>query len=98
MVIFPCFRLLVSGLSSFLFFSLFFSQQAAKVFQNLYTIFKQKDATQIEINPMGELADGTILCMDAKFGFDDNAEFRQKDVFALRDISQEDKGEVDAAE
>ena len=24
--------------------------------------------------------------MDAKFGFDDNAEFRQQDVFALRDI------------
>jgi succinyl-CoA synthetase beta subunit len=72
-------------------------KQAAKTFQNLYTIFKEKDATQIEINPMGELADGTILCMDAKFGFDDNAEFRQKDVFALRDITQEDQGEVDAA-
>jgi len=35
--------------------------------------------------------------MDAKFGFDDNAEFRQKDIFALRDLSQEDQGEVDAA-
>ncbi|CED84980.1 succinate-ligase (adp-forming) [Phaffia rhodozyma] len=72
-------------------------KQAAKVFQNLYKIFKEKDATQIEINPMGELEDGTILCMDAKFGFDDNAEFRQADVFALRDKSQEDPGEVDAA-
>ncbi|KAL7409990.1 succinyl-CoA synthetase beta chain SSC-beta [Mrakia frigida] len=72
-------------------------KQAAEVFQNLYKIFKEKDATQIEINPLGELADGTILCMDAKFGFDDNAEFRQKDIFALRDLSQEDQGEVDAA-
>lgn len=35
--------------------------------------------------------------MDAKFGFDDNAEFRQADIFALRDKSQEDPGEVDAA-
>lgn len=34
--------------------------------------------------------------MDAKFGFDDNAEFRQKDVFALRDISQEEPSEVRA--
>jgi succinyl-CoA synthetase beta subunit len=34
--------------------------------------------------------------MDAKFGFDDNAEFRQKDVFALRDISQEEPSEVEA--
>lgn len=36
-------------------------KQAAAVFQNLYKIFKEKDATQIEINPMGELEDGTIL-------------------------------------
>ena len=35
--------------------------------------------------------------MDAKFGFDDNADFRQKDVFALRDVSQEDPTEVEAA-
>ena len=34
--------------------------------------------------------------MDAKFGFDDNAAFRQKDVFALRDISQEEASEVEA--
>ena len=34
--------------------------------------------------------------MDAKFGFDDNAEFRQKDIFALRYISQEEPSEVEA--
>ena len=34
--------------------------------------------------------------MDAKFGFDDNAEFRQKDIFALRDITQEEPSEVEA--
>jgi succinyl-CoA synthetase beta subunit len=36
--------------------------------------------------------------MDAKFGFDDNADFRQKDVFGLRDVTQEDAQEVEAAE
>lgn len=36
--------------------------------------------------------------MDAKFGFDENAEFRQADIFAMRDKSQEDPGEVDAAQ
>jgi succinyl-CoA synthetase beta subunit len=36
--------------------------------------------------------------MDAKFGFDDNADFRQKDIFALRDTTQEDPQEVEAAE
>lgn len=34
--------------------------------------------------------------MDAKFGFDDNAEFRQKDIYDLRDISQETPVEVEA--
>src|SRR5882757_5620931 len=34
--------------------------------------------------------------MDAKFGFDDNAEFRQQDIFSLRDISQEEPSEVEA--
>jgi succinyl-CoA synthetase beta subunit len=36
--------------------------------------------------------------MDAKFGFDDNADFRQKEVFQLRDTTQEDAQEVEAAE
>jgi succinyl-CoA synthetase beta subunit len=36
--------------------------------------------------------------MDAKLGFDDNAEFRQKSIFELRDRTQEDKSEVEAAE
>jgi len=45
---------------------------------------------------MALTTDGRVLCMDAKFGFDDNAEFRQKDVFALRDISQEEPSEVEA--
>ncbi|KAF9270487.1 succinate-CoA ligase [Marasmius fiardii PR-910] len=58
--------------------------------------FKDKDATQIEINPMAETKDGKVLCMDAKFGFDENAEFRQQDVFSLRDISQEEPSEVEA--
>jgi len=36
-------------------------EQAAGIFQNLYKIFKEKDATQIEINPMAETADGAVL-------------------------------------
>jgi succinyl-CoA synthetase beta subunit len=67
------------------------------VFQKLYTIFAEKDATQIEINPLAELSNGEVLCMDAKFGFDDNADFRQQEVFKLRDTTQEDPEEVEAA-
>ncbi|KII93638.1 hypothetical protein PLICRDRAFT_99640 [Plicaturopsis crispa FD-325 SS-3] len=71
-------------------------EEAANIFINLYKIFKDKDATQIEINPLALTDDGHVLCMDAKFGFDDNAAFRQKDVFALRDITQEEPSEVEA--
>ncbi|KAA1084334.1 hypothetical protein PGT21_024757 [Puccinia graminis f. sp. tritici] len=70
---------------------------AADIFINLYRLFKDKDATQIEINPLAETKDGAVLCMDAKLGFDENAEFRQEKVFQLRDRSQEDPTEVEAA-
>lgn len=73
-------------------------EEAAKTFKTLYKIFIEKDATQIEINPLAETQDHRVMCMDAKFGFDDNAEFRQKEVFALRDKTQEDPDEVIAAE
>ncbi|KAI0034941.1 succinate-CoA ligase, partial [Vararia minispora EC-137] len=71
-------------------------KQAASIFVNLYMLYKEKDATQVEINPLAETEDGAVLCMDAKLGFDDNAEFRQTDVFSLRDISQEEPSEVEA--
>lgn len=35
--------------------------EAADIFQRLYTIFKEKDATQIEINPLAETSDGHVL-------------------------------------
>ena len=52
-------------------------KDAAEQFVKLYNLFIEKDATMIEINPLAELNTGQIMCMDAKFGFDDNAEFRQ---------------------
>ncbi|KAL1922752.1 uncharacterized protein VTP21DRAFT_9128 [Calcarisporiella thermophila] len=72
--------------------------QAADAMLNLYRLFREKDATQVEINPMSETPDHEVLCMDAKLNFDDNADFRQKEVFALRDTTQEDPREVKAHE
>ncbi|EGF81136.1 hypothetical protein BATDEDRAFT_34749 [Batrachochytrium dendrobatidis JAM81] len=71
--------------------------KAAETFMNLYKLFIEKDSTMIEINPLAEIQNGDVMCMDAKFGFDDNADFRQKDIFALRDTTQEDAREVAAA-
>ncbi|PFH62428.1 hypothetical protein XA68_13654 [Ophiocordyceps unilateralis] len=72
-------------------------EDAKETIQKLYKIFVERDATQIEINPLSETSDHQVLCMDAKFGFDDNADFRQKEVFEWRDTTQEDADEVRAA-
>ncbi|KAJ1649985.1 succinate--CoA ligase beta chain [Dispira simplex] len=71
-------------------------EDAVDTMINLYKLFVDKDATMVEINPMAESAQHEVLCMDAKFGFDDNADFRQSDVFSLRDVTQEDPREVEA--
>ncbi|SCP02639.1 ATP-specific succinyl-CoA synthetase beta subunit, putative [Plasmodium malariae] len=63
---------------------------------NLYKIFKQYDCTLLEINPLSETNDGRVLCCDAKLNFDDNAEYRQKEIFQKRDLSQEDSIEIQA--
>ena len=58
---------------------------------------------QVEINPfaIGSVPGGTsnqIYCVDAKLNFDDNAAFRQKSVFSLRDTSMEDPRDVAAGD
>merc|ERR1712180_148587 len=54
-------------------------------------------ASMVEINPFAEDNTGNFVCLDAKLKFDDNADFRQKAIFDLRDWSQEDAKEVEAA-
>ncbi len=44
----------------------------------------------VQVNPLAETEEGTLVAADAKLGFDDNAAFRHKDLFAMRDSSQED--------
>jgi succinyl-CoA synthetase beta subunit len=65
--------------------------------KKLYQLFLDKDATLVEVNPLVETSSGDVVCVDAKINFDDNAEFRQKDIFAMRDVTQEDPREVRAA-
>ncbi|CAD5164239.1 unnamed protein product [Musa acuminata subsp. malaccensis] len=65
--------------------------------KKLYQLFCESDCTLLEINPIAETSDNQLVAADAKLNFDDNAAFRQKEIFALRDPSQEDPREVDAA-
>ena len=70
---------------------------AKETIRNLYRMFRATDATLIEVNPLAETPDGKIVVADAKINFDDNAAFRQSDIFAKRDYSQEDAREVEAS-
>ncbi|KAL0132603.1 hypothetical protein PUN28_000396 [Cardiocondyla obscurior] len=64
---------------------------------NLYQMFLKKDALLLEVNPLAEDINGNYFALDCKCRFDDNAEFRQKELFSLRDWTQEDPKEVEAA-
>ena len=72
--------------------------KAVTLMKNLYDMFIKCDCTQLEVNPLAETPDGDIVVCDAKVNFDDNAEFRQKDIFARRDTTQEDPREVAASQ
>lgn len=50
----------------------------------LYKLFSDRDCTMVEVNPLAEDADGNLIAADAKIGFDDNAFFRQEDIFEKR--------------
>ncbi len=68
------------------------------VMQGVYKIFMDKDASQVEINPLVVTGDDVIMALDAKISLDDNALYRHKDMQALRDTTQEDEKENRAKE
>ena len=63
-----------------------------------YRAFRELDATMVEINPLIVTEEGGILALDAKMSFDDNALFRRPQIAELRDKSQEDPRETQAAD
>ncbi len=78
------------------------AKQAAKVLAKLYDAFVGTDASQIEINPLAitgpkEGESAQLMVLDAKVGFDNNAEFRHPVLEQMRDISEEDPIEVEAS-
>ena len=52
----------------------------------------------MEINPFVETDKGEIISVDAKLQFDDNAQFRQADIFNMEDFSETDPKEVEATQ
>jgi succinyl-CoA synthetase beta subunit len=72
------------------------AREFAGIAQKLYRIFVQKDCSLIEINPLVKLGSGSLLALDAKINFDDNADFRHKEWEGMRDLSAEEPTEVEA--
>ncbi|MGP8232534.1 MAG: ADP-forming succinate--CoA ligase subunit beta [Methylovirgula sp.] len=73
------------------------AKQAADLADKLFAAFLAKDVALLEINPLILDKSGALKCLDAKIGFDDNAIFRHPDIAALRDVSEEDPKETEAA-
>ena len=65
--------------------------------KNLYRLFVDYDCSLVEINPLVITADETVIALDAKVNFDDNALFRHPDIKEYRDIDEEDPLEVEAS-
>ena len=72
-------------------------RSATRFLTGMYNAFIGLDASIVEINPLVVTGAGDVIALDAKMNFDDNALYRHKDVEELRDESEEDPTEVEAA-
>jgi len=72
-------------------------RQLSGIMSALYCLFRDKDLSLIEVNPLIIDGKGDLVALDAKINADDNALFRHPDLAAMRDESQEDPTEVAAS-
>jgi succinyl-CoA synthetase beta subunit len=72
-------------------------KEASKLFDGLYRTFVALDCSMVEVNPLVVTKKGEVMALDAKFNFDDNALYRHPEVWAMRDIGEEDPREVAAS-
>jgi succinyl-CoA synthetase beta subunit len=72
-------------------------KQLGNIMTALYRLFRDKDLSLIEVNPLIIDGNGDLLALDAKINADDNALFRHPDLAAMRDEAQEDPTEVAAS-
>lgn len=71
--------------------------KAVSFFTGLYKAFVEKDCSIAEINPLVLTKEGDLLALDAKMNFDSNGLFRQKDIVAYRDLTEEEPTEIEAS-
>jgi len=73
------------------------AKQANDVVTKLYTAFVAKDMEMLEVNPLIVTKDGNLKVLDAKVSFDSNSLYRQPEMLALRDETEEDAKEIEAS-
>ena len=73
-------------------------KQFVRLLDGFARMFVEKDLSLVEINPLVVTAEGQLICLDGKINVDDNALYRQKEILAMRDESQEDERENRAKE
>ena len=71
-------------------------EKIVPVLQRLWDVYREEDATLVEVNPLVKTGDGEIVALDGKVTLDDNAEFRHEDHAALVDSRTEDPLEAKA--
>jgi succinyl-CoA synthetase beta subunit/malate-CoA ligase subunit beta len=74
------------------------TQYMVRTLMGCFNAFRDLDATMVEINPLVITTDKQVMALDAKMTFDDNALFRHPKISELRDKSQEDPRESNAAD
>ncbi len=72
-------------------------KQFSKMLASLYRLFVTYDCSLLEINPLVITGQETVIALDAKINFDDNALFRHKDIVEYRDLDEENPLEVEAS-
>ncbi|VAW61052.1 Succinyl-CoA ligase [ADP-forming] beta chain [hydrothermal vent metagenome] len=73
-------------------------KQFTQLLSGMARLFIEKDLGLLEINPLVLTGEGNLLCLDGKINVDDNALYRQTEIMAMRDASQEDERENRAKE
>jgi succinyl-CoA synthetase beta subunit len=63
----------------------------------LYKAYEETDASLLEINPLIITNDDRVVALDAKMNFDDNALYRHPDIYAYRDLDEEEPLEIEAS-
>ena len=72
-------------------------KEFSQMLTRLYQLFIENDCSLVEINPLVITKENTVLALDAKMDFDDNALFRHKDLLGFRDLDEEDPLDVEAS-